>query len=140
MDHPVNLFVAGFLGLPPMSLLSGGSISGNKLVLGDTLIPLPERALPLVQDNQSVTLGMRQETVKVIADVASTKGIQLPAEVESFETDLVHRTQIVHLRTGQWRYAGLCPLDTDIRAGKLIRAQLDPQQLYLFDTKSGLRI
>src|SRR5688500_14963769 len=35
MDHPVNLFVAGFLGLPPMNLLSGGFISGNRLVLGE---------------------------------------------------------------------------------------------------------
>src|SRR5215216_2882314 len=53
MDHPVNVFVAGFLGTPPMSLLSGGFISGNTLVLGDYLIALPQRILPRVQDHQS---------------------------------------------------------------------------------------
>lgn len=140
MEHPVNLFVAGFLGLPPMSLLSGGFISGNKLVLGDTLLPLPERVLPLVQDNQSVTLGIRQEAVNVSVDAASTKGIQLPAEVDSFETDYVHRTQTVHLRTGQWKYAGLCPLDLNFSIGQSVHAQLDPERLYLFDTNSGVRI
>ena len=123
-----------------MSLLSGGLISGDKLVLGDTLIPLPERALPLVQANQSVTLGIRQEAVSVSMDAASTRGIHLPAKVESFETDYVHRTQTVHLRTGQWKYAGLCPLDLNFSVGQSVHAQLDPERLYLFDTNSGVRI
>src|SRR5215216_8015246 len=53
IENPVNVFVAGFLGTPPMSLLSGGFISGNTLVLGDYLIALPQRILPRVQDHQS---------------------------------------------------------------------------------------
>ena len=39
MDDPVNVFVAGFLGLPPMNLFSGGFISGNKLVLDEVPDP-----------------------------------------------------------------------------------------------------
>ena len=38
-NHPLNLFVAGFLGLPPMNIFEGGSVSGDKLVLDDYLIP-----------------------------------------------------------------------------------------------------
>ena len=140
MDRPVNLFVAGFLGLPPMSLLSGGLISGDSLVLADTLIPLPKRVSSLVQDNQPVTLGIRQEAVKIAAEESATNRITLPAKVESFEPDYVHRTQTVYLRTGPWTYSGLCPLDMDIRVGKLVRAQLDSEQLYFFDTNSGMRI
>src|SRR6185503_3025058 len=52
MDDPVNMFVAGFLGLPPMNLFSGGFISGNKLVLDDDLISLPSRVFPMVQNDQ----------------------------------------------------------------------------------------
>jgi multiple sugar transport system ATP-binding protein len=140
MENPVNAFVAGFLGLPPMNLLPGGFISGNKLVLGDFLIPLPERVFRLVQNNQPVTLGMRQEAVHVSADVTLSSEIQLPAEIESVEADYVHRTQTVHLRTGRWNYSGLCPLDINFRIGQLVRAQLDPERLYFFDTNSGLRI
>src|SRR5688572_19891834 len=95
IENPVNVFVAGFLGLPPMDLLSGGFISGDKLVLDDILMPLPERLLPLVQNDQPVTLGMRRETVNVTAESVSTNGIQLRAEVETFESDYVHRTQTV---------------------------------------------
>ena len=140
MENPLNLFVAGFLGLPPMNLLSGGLISGNKLVLGDTLIPLSERVYPLVQNNQPVTLGMRQETVNISTEVAPRNGITLPAEVESFEPDFVHRTQTVHLRTGPWTYSSLCPIEMNVQIGQLVRARLAPERLYYFDTNSGLRL
>jgi ABC-type sugar transport system ATPase subunit len=139
-ENPVNVFVAGFLGLPPMNILSGGFISGNKLVLGDFLIPLPERIFPLVQNNQPVTLGMRHEAISISTELTAPNGIHLPADVESTEPDYVHRMQTVHLRTGQWRYSGLCSLDLDLRTGQVVHAQLDPERLYFFNTKSGLRI
>ncbi len=41
MENPASEFVAGFLGLPPMNLFPGGSISGGKLVLDEYLIPIP---------------------------------------------------------------------------------------------------
>jgi len=140
IENPVNVFVAGFLGLPPMNLLSGGFVSGNKLVLGDFLIPLPGRIFPLVQNNQAVTLGMRHEAVRILTESTAPNGIQLPADVESTEPDYVHRTQTVYLRTGQWRYSGLCSLDLDLRAGQVVHARLDTEKLYFFDTKSGQRI
>ena len=140
MENPTNLFVAGFLGLPPMNLFSGGFISGSKLVLGDFLIPLSERVFRLVQNNQPVTLGMRQDAVNVSADVTPTGGIQLSAEIESVEADYVHRTQTIHLHTGQWNYSAICPLEINFRIGQLVRAELDPESLYFFDTKSGQRL
>ena len=140
MENPVNLFVAGFLGIPPMNLFSGGFISGNKLVLGDFLIPLTARVFSLVQNDQPVTLGIRQEAINISVDLNSTRGIVLPAEVESLEADYVHRAQTVHLRTGQWHYSGLCPLEMPFRIGQRVQAQFDPERLYFFDTKSGLCI
>lgn len=140
MESPVNLFVAGFLGLPPMNLLAGGFISGDKLILDDHPLALPERLVPLVQDNQLITLGMRQEAVSISAEAASSTGIEFTAEVESIEPDYAHRTQTLHLRTGQWTYAGLSPLDRSFRAGQRVQAQIDPERLYFFDTHSGLRL
>src|SRR5215216_921999 len=140
MENPINLFVAGFFGVPPMNLFSGGLISGNTLALREFFIPLPERILSLVQNNQLVTLGMRQEAVSISMQENSKEGVQLPAEVQSSEPDYVHRLQTVHLRTGQWTYSSLCPLEMNVRTGQLVWAQLDPEQLYFFDTKSGRRI
>ena len=140
MENPVNMFVAGFLGLPPMNLFSGGFISGNKLVLDDDLIPLPKRVFPLVQNDQRVTFGIRPEEVNVSAATLSTNGIHLAAEVESFESDFVHRLQTVHLRTGRWTYSGQCPIDMKLQLGQRAQVGIDPERLYFFDTNSGLRI
>jgi ABC-type sugar transport system ATPase subunit len=140
IENPANVFVAGFLGLSPMDLLAGGFISGSKLALDDILIPLPERLSSVVQNGQPVTLGMRRETVNVSAAPASTSGIRLAARVETLESDFVHRTQTVHLRSGRWTYSGLCPLDLKLQIGQRVRAQIDPEHLYLFDANSGLRL
>jgi ABC-type sugar transport system ATPase subunit len=140
MEHPYNMFVAGFLGVPPMNLFSGGCISGNKLVLDDHLVPLPKLIFSLVQDGQPVTLGVRREAVNVSVDLTSTEGIQLRGEVEGLESDYAHHIQTIHIRTGRWRYSGFCPLEFKLLVGQLVQAQIDPEQLYFFDTKSGLRL
>jgi multiple sugar transport system ATP-binding protein len=140
IENPVNVFVAGFLGLPPMNLFSGGSISGSKLVLDDILIPLPQSVFPLVLNGQSVTLGVRPEAVNISAEATPTSGIQLRAEVEALESDFVHRTQTIHLRTGRWMYSGICPLDMNLQIGQPVQAHIEPEHLYFFDAKSGLRL
>jgi len=139
-ENPVNMFVAEFLGLPPMDLLSGGSISGGKLVLDEYLIPLPKRVYPLVENGQRVTLGIRREAVHVSAGNPPANGIQLPAEVDAFESDFVHHIQIVHVHTGRYEYSCVCPMDVKLHAGQLIHVDMDPERLYFFDTVTGKRL
>lgn len=139
-ENPVNVFVAGFLGIPPMNLFEGGSISGGALVLDECSIPLPRLILSLVQEGQPVTLGIRQEAVTVSAERPSTGEAHLRGEVEACESDFVHRKQTVHLRTGRYRYSGLCPLDVKLQIGQLGYATLDREHLHFFDTGTGLRI
>ena len=68
-DHPANLFVAGFIGTPPMNLLEAavrvdnGSVS---LTLADQQVPLADETLaryPAVRgyDGRSVVLGVRSD-------------------------------------------------------------------------------
>ena len=140
IENPVNMFVAGFFGVPPMNLFASGFISGNKLLLGNDVIPLPERILPLVQNDQSVTLGIRPEAVTVSAETASTNGIQLSGKVEALESDFVHHTQLVQVRTGRWIYWGYSPLDMNLQIGGQVHASLAPERLYFFDSESGTRI
>ncbi|HJS17747.1 MAG TPA: hypothetical protein VJ785_03300, partial [Anaerolineales bacterium] len=139
-ENPVNLFVAGFLGLPPMDLFPNGSVSNGKLVLDEYSFPISQDSLPLVTSGQQVTMGVRRETVKVWTVSSSTQGVQLRAEVDAFESDLVHRTQIVFLRMGRLHFSGLCPLDVKLHMGQIVYVQIDPVQLYFFDTQSGKRL
>ena len=139
-ENPASVFVAGFLGLPPMDLYPSGSISGGRLVLDDYSFPIPSRIFPLVQNGQQVTLGTRRETVKISAEAQPVNGIQFRAVVEAVEPDLVHHIQIVYLRMGRIAYSGLCPADVKLYAGQLIHAAIDPERFYFFDTVTGKRI
>ena len=139
-ENPVSMFVAAFLGLPTMDLFSGGSISGGRLVLDEFSFPIPKRIFSLVENSQQVTMGLRRETVKISTGAPFTNGIQLRAEVEAVEADFVHRVQIVYLRMGRFAYSGLCPMDVKLHVGQLVHAEIDPERLYFFDTKSGKRL
>jgi len=139
-ENPVSMFVAAFLGLPPMDLFSGGSISGGRLVLDEYSFPIPKRIFSLVENGQQVTMGLRRETVKISVGAPLINELQLRAEVEAVESDFVHRVQIVYLRMGRFAYSGLCPMDIKLHVGQLVHPEIDPERLYFFDTKSGRRL
>lgn len=139
-ENPASVFVAGFLGLPPMDLFPNGSISGGRLVLGEYSFPVPGRIFSLVQDGQQVTLGTRREDVTISAEEMSGGGIQFRAEVEAIEPDLVHRVQIVYVRMGYINYSGLCPPDVKLHVGQLVHVAINPERLYFFDSLSGKRL
>jgi len=139
-ENPASVFVAGFLGLPPMDLLLGGSISGRLLVLDDYSFPLPHRTFSIAENGQQVTMGLRRETVNISVGTMPTTGIQLRAEIDSFESDLVHRVQVVYLQMGRFKFSALCPMDMRLHVGQPVYAGIDPGHLYFFDTKSGKRL
>ena len=66
-DEPANLFVAGFIGTPPMNLLEGTLIASNgdlSFMLGEQQLPLTDAALARypgapARDGQSVVVGIR---------------------------------------------------------------------------------
>jgi ABC-type sugar transport system ATPase subunit len=138
--NPASIFVAGFLGLPPMDLYPSGSVSGGRLILNDYAFPIPGRILPLVRDGQQLTLGTRREDVRVSAETLPIGATQFRAEVEAVEPDLVHHVQIVYVRMGKITYSGLCPMDVKLHIGQLVHVAVDPGHLYFFDTISGKRL
>jgi ABC-type sugar transport system ATPase subunit len=139
-ENPASLFVAGLLGLPPMDLFPSGSVSGGQLIVDNTPFILPQYLLSRLEHGQRVTMGMRRETVHILPESKSASGIHLQAEIEAFESDFVHRTQIVFLRMGRLQFSSLCPIDRRLHVGQLVNVELDPQTLYFFDTRSGKRL
>ena len=55
-DDPTNLFVAKFLGTPPINVFKG-SVAGGKLYLGETAV----MDVPGIEDRESVFVGIRPE-------------------------------------------------------------------------------
>ncbi len=62
-EEPVNLFVAGFIGSPPMNFLPA-TVRDGQLELPMATAPIPEAARGEVTDNKVVIVGLRPEHIK----------------------------------------------------------------------------
>jgi len=140
IDHPVNLFVAGFLGLSPMTFLPSGRIRGDKLVLDDFSFPIPERVCETTREEQSLVIGLRPEAVSLAGQHDIPPGIQLKGEIEVIERDFAHHTQLLQLRTGKLTYPGVCSMDAEVNVGDTVPVRIDPERLYFFDQETGLAL
>ena len=153
-QNPGNAFVAGFLGSPPMNLLTGGTIGDGGFHLGRVVIPLPDAVKAHVHTGQEVTLGVRPEVVHLAADVPGGARsndfsrfpsrqpgeLRLRGVVEVVEPDFAHRTQLVHVCTGTLSYVATGVLDTSLNIGDEVEAIFPTDHLYFFDGESGQRI
>src|SRR5580700_9325296 len=80
-EHPVNNFVAGFIGSPQMNFLAGKAGAASAKGIACTVDGLGTLTLPLEADgwkpNESITFGVRPEHIELEGGVSSTpvKGV-----------------------------------------------------------------
>jgi len=140
-QNPANAFVAGFLGVPPMTMLRGGVVEGGELHLDGIAIPLPEAVQALVHAGQALTLGVRPEAARVVeGDRPLPEGVHVRGVVEVVEPDFAHRTQLVYARTGPLTYAATGELDPSLNVGDAVEVVFPADQLYFFDGESERRV
>jgi multiple sugar transport system ATP-binding protein len=133
-DHPVNTFVAGFIGSPAMNMVPGTArVSGAQAIVefGDGIrLPLPRGAR--AADGQPVLYGMRPE------HCALASGAGLPAEVVVVEPTGAD-TQLFCKFNGQ-ELTSLIRDRVSCRAGDHVGLMPDPARAHLFDASSGQRL
>jgi ABC-type sugar transport system ATPase subunit len=136
-DNPVNIFVAGFVGSPPINLLAT-YVDGNRLALYDgQRFPLPARLEAAASRATSLTAGIRAEHVRV-HDLSDTDN--LLAQTEVVERLPSEPNQTVHCRTRNWRCVASIPQSQTIQPDQWVRLSFDSDRLLLFDSGTGLRV
>ncbi|MBP2315936.1 sn-glycerol-3-phosphate import ATP-binding protein UgpC [Azospirillum soli] len=132
-QRPASLFVAGFIGSPPMNVLDAHvEADGRTLALpcGAALpLPHPQPAL----NGREVKLGIRPEHVAVSADGALSVTVDL---VEALGADTVVYGRLPNGEALLVRMAGL-PV---CREGETLRLDAPPPALHLFDGATGRRL
>lgn len=129
-DSPANLFVAKFLGTPPINLFAG-KVSGQRLWIGTEAV----LDVPGVQDRE-VTAGIRPEGFVLKENGAF--GCELGGiEVLGRDISVVCR----HPACSAPAVRAIIDSDNlvDTRSGK-VRFDLKPGKVFLFDQKTGERI
>ena len=157
-DQPLNLFVAGFIGSPPMNFLPG-IVEGDVLKLPVVDVPLDDRLRAAVGDREIVIVGIRPDafedvdtlerdevsdgvTFEVDVDVTEWLGEVLYAYIP-FETHEAVKDQLEELDRdldGEGlRSQLIISLDSvsTVRPGDLAELWFDPASMHVFDPETG---
>ncbi len=145
-NRPANLFVARFMGAPPMNTLSarleaagGGTVA--VVGQGERAIRLPVPAEANSQAGRDVVLGIRPECITEPTRRFGESGdaaLTIEAPVEMIEP--TGAETIVVLRVGDERALGRVSADLRPRLGDMARFAVDTRKISLFDPATGDRI
>ncbi|AYY13320.1 sn-glycerol-3-phosphate ABC transporter ATP-binding protein UgpC [Actinobacteria bacterium YIM 96077] len=154
-ERPANLFVAGFLGAPPMNLVEAELISdgGVSHVRADGVwAPVPpavEAGLDQVhrgRTERTVALGVRPEQLEVVAsdtagqqpDDAATGDVIIQGTVDVVE--LLGGESYLHIITGTQRFTAKVPSSMSFDPGARITLRANSDAAHYFDLESGIRL
>ena len=127
-SDPANLFVAGFMGSPPMNFIEGVAGRGT-LDLGDAQLPLSG-----VAEGTKVTLGFRPEDSQVM-DAGSGR-----FDAGVFTSEMTGDLTLVTLRRGETHMTIKMPKDYEAPSDDRAAIGFEAAQAYLFDTDTGARL
>jgi ABC-type sugar transport system ATPase subunit len=146
-DHPANVFVAGFIGSPPMNLLRGRAVDG-RVAAGDFVIERPD--LP----DGELIVGIRPEALSPADGAGPSLDFDV-AVVEPLGNELIVHGSVTAdiarspeageaalLTRGAARaevVACLSPRERPAE-GSTIRLGVDPAEVHVFDADTGLAI
>ncbi len=157
-EHPVNLFVAGFIGSPPMNFVPA-TLEGQTLQLPFVDIQISEEAARRGADHGVLVAGIRPEYLedaRLVPEDKRGRGVTFRATIDviewlgneqyayiPFEAPDDIKRQLGDLEreldSEQLRTQLIVALDTASRLdeGEEAEVWLDPSRMHLFDPKSG---
>jgi len=132
-DRPSNLFVADFIGSPPMNFLNGhaGQADGRWVFHFKSLaLPLPEGVR--WEADRSLLYGIRPVDVQVDPG-GILRGTMVVSENTGAET-------MVHLDIDGEDLRAVIPGRPQIAQGETVAFTIDPTKVHVFDPDSGQRV
>jgi len=159
-DQPVNLFVAGFIGSPPMNFLHG-TVEGDTLKLPMVDVPLDDRLRSAIGDRSIVIVGVRPDAFADVDTLESEPegGVHVELEFEMtewlgevlyayvpFEVEESVRGKLAELDRDldgeSLRTELVVALDamSPIRGGDRATVWFSPDKLHIFDPESGINL
>jgi multiple sugar transport system ATP-binding protein len=133
-EAPANLFVAQFIGTPPMNTMTGTFTTqgGPAIGVGESRFPVPADLKTRLEDGQAVIVGARPEHLDVSEDGTIAHDVRAVEWLghECLVFGSVESSPVVV------RQVGMAPL----AAGGTIRLAVDPANVHLFDPETMERV
>ena len=131
-DNPVNLFVAGFIGSPAMSMIKGRLDPDNprKFIAADgSVLPVAKPAASAA--GRDLVYGLRPEFIAL--DPAGLPAEVLVIEPTGYETQMI-------VRLGGEEVSCVFRERVTARPGETINVSIDAANIHLFDAQTGHRL
>ncbi|MGI8830216.1 MAG: ABC transporter ATP-binding protein [Candidatus Limnocylindria bacterium] len=134
-DHPVNIFVAGFIGSPSMNFATAKA-EGKDLILGGAKLELAgeqAKAAETRPDGANVLIGFRPEHIE-LANGQGGDAVRFPAQVEVVE--YLGNEELIHAQTEGNEIVALLPSDKKVAVGDSVNFAVPMDKLHIFDPDS----
>ncbi len=136
-NHPVNTFVASFIGSPPMNLVPA-TVAGGQIVLSDeTRMPVPRRLASYTHDGMAVIVGIRPDDMTPVGhgihDSGETANLSLTVEL----AELLGTETLIYTRLAGQEVQGKMFDPRDVHEGERLPFRVALDKLHLFDAASG---
>ena len=135
-DHPVNIFVAGFIGSPSMNFATAKA-DGKDLMLGGAKLVLtgePARAAETRPDGANVLIGFRPEHLELANGASTENTVQFPAKVDVVE--YLGNEELIHAQAEGNEIVALLPSDKKVTPGQDVQLAVPMEKLHIFDPES----
>jgi multiple sugar transport system ATP-binding protein len=138
---PANLYVATFMGTPPMNVFQGALTQEGKLAIAGATIdiaahPFYETLRSQGRFGANVTVGVRPEHVRMDVTCDTTRGHQ--SVVDLYE--LLGAEALVHFKVGAETLIAKVPEHLPLRAHGEVCYAFDVEHIHFFDPSTGVRI
>jgi multiple sugar transport system ATP-binding protein len=135
---PVNVFVAGFIGTPPMNLLAckiKREGEGDFMEFeGGLKMPVPPRPEAKLEDGLDVVMGLRTEEITIADEKSHHPEWIFPGTVKVVEP--LGNENHLYVDVKGVTFVARCEGRRIIKAGEQIEIAFNLEQLHIFDAKS----
>ncbi|MBW7921711.1 MAG: sn-glycerol-3-phosphate ABC transporter ATP-binding protein UgpC [Rubellimicrobium sp.] len=136
-ETPVNTFVAGFIGSPPMNQLPATVVGAAARLADGVTIPLPADIAPRLKDGQNVTLGFRPDGFSPAGHGMLTDAATVTIARDILIAEPLGNESILTVELGGKDVQGKMLNPRVLRSGERVDFLLDLSHLHVFDGESG---
>jgi multiple sugar transport system ATP-binding protein len=149
--RPANLFVAAFIGSPPMNLVEA-EVDGGQASFAGIALPAPGNVSGrVIVGIRPQDLGVSDDgelTVEpaVVEDLGSATNAIFPVDAPAVDTEAVRAatdegdTAVLLHTDRRALFTASLPEGTPVRAGTPLRLRIDASRLHFFDPETGARL
>jgi multiple sugar transport system ATP-binding protein len=138
-QHPVNKFVAGFIGSPAMNFINvtPKTEGGTLKVVGEGFeLPVPDSLKSAVGDAANeLTAGVRPEHFQIMNGAAPGAGATVRATCDVVE--FLGNEELLHLRVGQHDLVAVVDASYRVKPGDVVDMFVPIDKIQLFESAEG---